>query len=1290
MQSNLKKRTFFIISCYICGLLFISGINLSAQISPIDTLPHFSTSISISQKIHLRNTIQNFLEEITSLEKRTTLSQKYFEAAISSQDSFFLTHSSEQLALISAVTSDTFKYQLQGNQLISKSALERIYLQENIWHLLNFIGDKNALSNFERHQLIASEYGIHTSELRTDEKLDLYNFLKIYKANNHNTSFENFLKSKPLFENNNTLTEFDSEAVYWIQLKLRGGQQQIDTCSFFIENMEEYSSWNNIEAYLVHEDGQVDQEKTGNLIPLEEKSPAVANNIVRFEIQPNENVTMYLRLCGAEGKRAPRWVSLLGTRRKNLHQTDLYQTNGTFKYSNGFTPFRGNKLNTRRIFTDTSKQKTIAYIAENWDKLSYGDGYATDFSEPHSYWTRVRLIGNTAFNGPQFFHTAPYPFVGADAFNFNNIDYYYPNGAGGFSHQRTGFKVPMSERPYDFWANFIKVEVSYNDTLDLYIRLEGSNPRFIMNRLDLWHIDPASIFPNQMNEGIKNGLFYGVLGIQFLFFILLFGIEKDRIHFYFSIVVLGVFLTQGFGEDNFRYFVPFPAFRDYHSALFFSGLFLVQVGFLKFTSSYFNFSKTSFISRFFIPIFLMCSAVVNFYAATQFSYSNFSEYPVGKLYYILAIVFMFAGILATFLIGLLAKVKTRTPKIFFIVAFLPGLMTGMFFLLRVVVGGILGNSVASNLFPPFIFSYDAIKISIIAMLFLLALSMGYRTKLLKTEKQKALEQNLKSQQIIIEKLQQTDRLEALDQLKTRFFTNITHEFRTPLTVILGIADQLGIGSWVNKVNAKERVRLAEGFEMISRNGNKLLRLINQLLDLSKLDNQKLKPNYQPKEVVSFIQYVGESFESLANRKDVRLTIYSEIDKLYMEVDEIKLQQIISNILSNAIKFTKARGKVVLHLSQKENLLQLKIKDTGEGIPKETLPFVFDRFYQVDNPSSRKGEGTGIGLSLVKELVELLEGEIEVKSEMGMGTEFIIWLPIRAVDAQLVADFEVSDLSKKRFDKIGLENGKEVIADTETKPIAPAQDKPHLLIAEDNPDVIFYIRSILENFYNIIIASDGQEGINQALEHIPDIIISDVMMPRKNGFELVETLKQDERTSHIPIILLTAKATHEDKLDGLKFGADAYLMKPFDKEELLIRVENLLQIRQAIQSKYMNGSQFQEKTPRIIIKTIEDVFIEKINTVLEKKYTDSEFKVQDFAKSLNMNYHQLNRKLKALTNQTPTHYMRSFRLQKGLKLLSESKEMNISEIAYEVGFESVNYFSRAFSKEYGKSPNEVRK
>lgn len=519
-------------------------------------------------------------------------------------------------------------------------------------------------------------------------------------------------------------------------------------------------------------------------------------------------------------------------------------------------------------------------------------------------------------------------------------------------------------------------------------------------------------------------------------------------------------------------------------------------------------------------------------------------------------------------------------------------------------------------------------------------------------------------------------------MKTRFFTNITHEFRTPLTIILGMTDRLRTGISTTETSDKEKNTWSVGLDLIDRNGKKLLQLINQLLDLSKIDSANLKADYQLKEVVSFVQYVGESFESLAAKKSIRLQIYTETDTLNMATDEIKLQIILSNLLSNALKFTPPRGKVTLHLSQKKKALQIKIKGNGRGISEVALPYIFDRFYQEDNDSSRKGEGTGIGLALVKELVELMRGTIQATSQLGKGTEFLLLLPIQTVETvSLVKTKRVNEEQIKSFpisDLLISSNGHS--SDTDTIVALSDETKPHLLIAEDNPDVIYYICSVLDSFYHITTAADGKEGIAKALELIPDLIISDVMMPMKDGFALVDTLKQDERTSHIPIVLLTAKATQKDKLDGLKYGADAYLMKPFDKEELLVRLEKLLETRKSLQRRYSSNLQTFEVTKAP--KTPEDIFIEKLRVILEEHYEDSELSVKDIAKMLHLSHQQFYRKLKALTDQTPNRYLRTFRLHKAKALLLADNDLNVSEVAYGVGFDYPNYFSRVFRKTLG--------
>ncbi|MEN0050557.1 MAG: ATP-binding protein, partial [Bacteroidota bacterium] len=509
-------------------------------------------------------------------------------------------------------------------------------------------------------------------------------------------------------------------------------------------------------------------------------------------------------------------------------------------------------------------------------------------------------------------------------------------------------------------------------------------------------------------------------------------------------------------------------------------------------------------------------------------------------------------------------------------------------------------------------------------------------------------------------LQEATQIQKLNQLKSRFYTNITHEFRTPLTVILGMNQE--------KDNPKAQT-------LIDRNGKKLLHLINQLLDLSKLDADGLPTNYQQIEIVSFTQYIGESFQSLADRKYIRLTIYSEIEELHLDMDEEKYRQIISNLLSNAIKFTRESGKIILHLAEKEELLFVKITDNGVGIEPKELPHIFDRFYQIENTQSKQGEGTGIGLALVKELVQLLGGSIRAESKINAGTTFHMQFPIRRTSPRRLATYETIDTDNSAADGIDLLSAK---GDT---------DLPRLLIIEDNTDVVIYIQSLLSTQYDLILASNGEEGIYKAIEHTPDIIISDVMMPKKNGFEVVETLKQDIRTSHIPIILLTAKATQEDKVEGLKHGADAYLMKPFNKEELFIRLKNLIAIRQQLQQKYQNyrASDTLKASDSSTVISIEEKFLLEVQRQIEANYTKADFDVEFLANSLHISRMQLFRKLKAVTDQTPTQLIRDVRLEKA-KILLKDKQLNISEIAYELGYNDPNYFIRQFRKAFHQSPN----
>lgn len=521
------------------------------------------------------------------------------------------------------------------------------------------------------------------------------------------------------------------------------------------------------------------------------------------------------------------------------------------------------------------------------------------------------------------------------------------------------------------------------------------------------------------------------------------------------------------------------------------------------------------------------------------------------------------------------------------------------------------------------------------------------------------------------------RVSELNQAKTRLYTNITHEFRTPLTVISGMA---------NQVLEDPKKWFSEGLHMIKRNSRQLLQLVNQLLDLAKLESGEMKVKAIQDDIVPFIKYLGESFQSAAKVKEQQLHLLLNNKAIHMDFDPDKIQSIVSNLLSNAIKFTPANGTIFLMVDQLESkddkLCQIKVSDSGPGISAVKLPHIFDRFYQVDGSSTRGGEGTGIGLSLTKELVELLGGNIRVESLEEEGTTFIVELPItntapeRSIKADLDTAFTV---------KAPLLSNLQALTDSDDK-----TEKQQILLVEDNADVLQYLSSCLSEQYRLEFALNGQQGIDKAMEQIPDIIISDVMMPEKDGFELLQILKQDERTNHIPIILLTAKADIESKLQGLSHGADAYLAKPFHPGELLIRIQNLIKIRTNLQLRYQK-SRTNEIDSTTINKPImkEDAFLMKVRRSVERNMADEKFGIPELCQSLAISRTQLHRKLKAVTGQSTSFVVRSIRLERAKKLL-ETTDLNVSEVGYAVGYANSSHFTQDFRKEFGKPPREYKK
>ena len=525
---------------------------------------------------------------------------------------------------------------------------------------------------------------------------------------------------------------------------------------------------------------------------------------------------------------------------------------------------------------------------------------------------------------------------------------------------------------------------------------------------------------------------------------------------------------------------------------------------------------------------------------------------------------------------------------------------------------------------------------------------------------------------------QAEELQELDRAKSRFFTNITHEFRTPLTLISGPAEQMIAAGVPQSLKARAQT--------IKHNAKHLLGLINQLLDISKLESGQMEIKASTADIVAFSRDLVGVFESRAAEKQQQLRFYAETEAWETHFDTEKLSEIIYNLLSNAIKYSPEKAVIALSLSKTEmntkEHIKIEVKDTGTGISPEALPRIFDRFYQADDSTTRKGQGTGIGLALVKELVELMSGEIIVESHLGKGSAFTVLLPV--LSPPLHPDAAVEGV-KPRLPKAPLETKTDLpqSPDQDTS----AEDKLELLIVEDHAGMREYIRSCIdESVYRITEAADGEEGIEKAREIIPDLIISDVMMPKKDGFALTRAIRDHVATSHIPLILLTAKSSEESRLEGLGRGADAYLTKPFSPKELNLRIKKLIELRKLLQSRYQGRNRELPQADPVFQK--EDVFISELKNYISENISKPHLSTTQISSHFVMSRMQLHRKLKSLTNTSVGDFVRTVRLDIALELL-KTQELDIAQIAYETGFSTPSNFSKAFKKAYGKTPSAFR-
>lgn len=534
---------------------------------------------------------------------------------------------------------------------------------------------------------------------------------------------------------------------------------------------------------------------------------------------------------------------------------------------------------------------------------------------------------------------------------------------------------------------------------------------------------------------------------------------------------------------------------------------------------------------------------------------------------------------------------------------------------------------------------------------------------------------------------ETRRLKDLDQIKSQFFENISHELRTPLTLIKGPLEQI-----IQENTDPDKI---ETLQLIHSNTQKLLHQINQLLDLSKLESGQYKVCVSKGNIIDFLQGLVMSFASLTEDKKQSLEFnINGIDNqtalnrhFYFDPDVI--EKIINNLLSNAIKFTPKNGRIMVNISrlpslENEGMLEIMIEDTGIGIPADKLPYIYDRFYRVDHPNHQYQEGSGIGLAFVKELVRVHHGEITAFSEEGKGTTFKILLPIGKNNfcrEQIAC--KQSPLGRKQ-----LVNDSKIQKNKTRDDNNPLVNKmPIILVVEDHEEVSKFIHNCLRKHFNIIIARSAMDALEIAKNKMPDLIISDVMMPEKDGFSFCKEIKSNDSTCHIPLILLTAKTTNEDKIQGLKNGADDYLTKPFNPGELLLRAKNLIESRRLLKQKFNKNTII--KPGEISVTPRDQVFIEKLIAVIELNLSNERFSVTDLAREAGMSQSQIHRKLKAVIGQTAIQFIRSIRMGYAQKLL-ERNSGNITDIAYMVGYSDPGYFSKSYLTFFGHLPSEIKK
>ncbi|MEM1327219.1 MAG: ATP-binding protein [Bacteroidota bacterium] len=890
----------------------------------------------------------------------------------------------------------------------------------------------------------------------------------------------------------------------------------------------------------------------------------------------------------------------------------------------------------------------------------------TSYDPESVYWVKFKAINPT--DQP----LKNWVMVGWNERSWEQIEAYRIEGKQAIEIGESGLRLALEKKLAKDWRNFIPLELAAQEETTYYLRLDGLFYPKYADRIDLYYFDESAYWHDKSFTLFSDGVFLGMSLLLIIFVIAIYYFYREVDTWIFWIQLVGIWLrdfadTRNVGASNF-FKELFPTALEAGDILVIIGTSMMLLGLGWFPVVFLK-SKVFAprLSRWIIAITVLTSGWYFTLGTFNFTLYSYFEYPYTWIENGATLVIV-SGIglpVLVLILSFYALKQQRTLAKLFIVAYSPIVLIMIgFFIAEILSEGTLSDNdfnLASRI--GFMCNYVLFTIAIVYKR-----QLEYRQN---TQKSLELSQQLRQEQT------EAQRLKELDTFKSRLYTNITHEFRTPLTVVLGMVSQM---------REAPKKYFEEGTLLIERNGKSLLRLINQLLDLSKLENQSFQLNYQQDDIVAYLRYITESFQTYANSQNLSLQFFSNLDELVMDFDAEQIKQILTNLISNAVKFTPSSGAIKVKVSHAEKQLQIIVEDTGIGIAAKDVPHIFDRFYQADASATRKGDGTGIGLAHTQELVRLMGGTIQVESEVGKGSAFCAQLPIRKESFERKESLELVRMTKSGGSEETRESSESI-----THHSSSIIHESKLLIIEDNADVVTYLKSCLSDQYQIEVAYNGKIGIEKAIESTPDLIISDVMMPEKDGYEVCDTLKNDERTSHIPIILLTAKADHASKIVGLSRGADAYLSKPFDKAELLIRLQKMAEKQRKLAAYFKQGELAVAGAPDDLAADIqiEDTFMQKVREIVAEHYKNDRFGLAQLCQKVGMSRSQLYRKMKALIDTSPSDYIRQYRLEQA-KLLLETSDLNISEVAWTVGFSSLTHFSRIFQERFGMSPSQVER